>query len=192
MRNMNSFSALDIINRVIDENVHEGDLCIDATAGRGNDTLHLCRLVGESGHVTAFDVQQDAVDSTKALLAANGMLSRADVRLQSHSEMDTLFEEETVSLITFNFGWLPKGDHNIFTQKETSIPAIEKGLRLLKQGGIMTLIIYYGRETGFEERDALLEFFPTLDSRQYTVIEMPFVNRPNCPPIPVVIIKDRI
>ncbi len=192
MRNMNSFSALDIINRVIDENVHEGDLCIDATAGRGNDTLHLCRLVGESGHVTAFDVQQEAVDSTKALLAAKGMLSRADVRLQSHSEMDTLFEEESVSLITFNFGWLPKGDHNIFTQKETSIPAIEKGLRLLKQGGIMTLVIYYGRETGFEERDALLEFFPTLDSRRYTVIEMPFVNRPNCPPIPVVIIKDRI
>ena len=54
-------------------------------------------------------------------------------------------------------GGLPKGDHNIFTNKSTSIPAIEKGLKLLKSGGMMTLIIYYGRETGFEERDALLE-----------------------------------
>ena len=54
----------------------------------------------------------------------------------------------------------------------------------------MTLIIYYGRETGFEEKDALLEFLPTLDSFKYTVIEMPFVNRKNCPPIPIVILKD--
>ncbi|MBQ8514937.1 MAG: methyltransferase domain-containing protein [Ruminococcus sp.] len=186
---MDSFSALDIINRVIDESVQEGDLCIDATAGRGHDTLHLCWLVGDSGHVTAFDIQQAAVDSTKALLEKNGLASRADVLLKSHSEMDELFEENSVSLITFNFGWLPRGDHNIFTKKETSIEAIEKGLRILKDGGIMTLILYYGRETGFEERDALLEFLPTLDCRKYTVVEMPFVNRPNCPPIPILIIK---
>lgn len=190
MKKMSSFSALDIIRRVIDENVHEGDRCIDATAGRGNDTLHLCSLVGDSGHVTAFDIQQEAVDSTIALLEATGMAHRADVRCQSHSEMLSLFEEESIALITFNFGWLPKGDHNIFTRKETSIQAIEQGLRLLRRGGIMTLILYYGRETGFEERDALLEFLPTLDNKQYTVIEMPFVNRVNCPPIPIVIIKD--
>lgn len=190
MRKMDSFSALDIIKRVIDENVIEGDICIDATAGRGYDTLHLSTLVGDSGHVTAFDIQQDAIDSTKKLLLENGMSERATVLLKSHSEMDELFEEGTVSFITFNFGWLPKGDHNIFTQKETSILAIEKGLKLLKSGGIMSLIIYYGRETGFEERDALLEYLPTIDSHKYTVVEMPFVNRPNCPPIPIIIIKD--
>ncbi len=190
MKKMDSFSALEIINRVIDENVQEGDLCIDATAGRGNDTLHLCRLVGDSGHVIAFDIQQDAVDSTRALLEQHGMASRAEVLLKSHSEMAQYAEENSVSLITFNFGWLPKGDHSINTQKDTSIAAIEQGLRLLKSGGIMTLIIYYGRNTGFEERDALLAYLPTLDSRTYTVIEMPFVNRPNCPPIPIVIIKD--
>lgn len=190
MRDMNYFSALDIIKRVIDETVCEGDICVDATAGRGNDTLHLCRLAGDSGHVTSFDIQTDAVESTKALLAENGVAHRADVLLKSHSEMDEILEEETVSLITFNFGWLPKGDHNIFTRKETSIEAIEKGLKLLKKGGIMTLIIYYGRETGFEERDALLEYLPTLDSRKYTVLEMPFVNRPNCPPIPIIIFKN--
>lgn len=190
MKHMDSFSALEIINRVIDENVKEGDLCIDATAGRGNDTLHLCRLVGDTGHVTAFDIQQDAVESTSALLEKYGMSERADVLLRSHSEMGELFEKESVSLIAFNFGWLPKGDHSINTRKETSIAAIEQGLELLKPGGIMTLIIYYGRDTGFEERDALLAYLPTLDSRKYTVIEMPFVNRPNCPPIPIVIIKD--
>lgn len=189
MRNMTSFSALNIINKIIDENVMEGDICIDATAGRGNDTLHLCRLVGDSGHVTAFDIQSEAVESTKELLKNNGMENRGTVLLKSHSEMDTFFEENSVSFITFNFGWLPRGSHNIFTHKETSIEAIEKGLKLLKKGGIMSLIIYYGKETGFEEKDALLNFLPTIDSFKYTVIEMPFVNRPNCPPIPIIIIK---
>ncbi len=184
------FSALNIIQKLITERVKPGDICIDATAGRGNDTLFLAKLVGDSGHVTAFDIQQDAVDSTRRLLEENGMSHRADVHLKSHSEMDEFAEDGTVSCITFNFGWLPKGDHNIFTNKSTSIPAIEKGLKLLKSGGMMTLIIYYGRETGFEERDALLEYLPTIDSSRYTVIEMPFVNRPNCPPIPIVILKD--
>lgn len=187
--NRRSFSALDIIDRVLRENVHEGDICIDATAGRGFDTKLLCELVGESGHVTAFDIQQEAVDSTRKLLADSGLISRADVLLRSHSEMDELFAEESVDCITFNFGWLPKGDHNIFTRPETSIAAIEKGLRLLRSDGIMTLIIYYGRETGFEERDAILSYLPTLDPRSCTVVEMPFVNRPNCPPIPIVIFK---
>ncbi|MGN0696631.1 MAG: class I SAM-dependent methyltransferase [Oscillospiraceae bacterium] len=185
-----SFSALDIIKRAISENVREGDICIDATAGRGNDTLFMASLVGDSGHVTAFDIQSEAVESTKALLEEAGLSYRADVRLQSHAEMDGLFEEGTVSCITFNFGWLPKGDHSISTKKESSLEAIEKGLRLLKKDGIMTLIIYYGRDTGFEEKDAILEYLPTIDSEKYTVLEMPFVNRPNCPPIPIIIFRD--
>lgn len=185
-----SFSALDIIKRAISENVHEGDICIDATAGRGNDTLFMASLVGESGHVTAFDIQSEAVESTKSLLEGAGLSHRADVRLQSHAQMDELFEEGTVSCITFNFGWLPKGDHSISTKKESSLEAIEKGLKLLKKDGIMTLIIYYGRDTGFEERDAILEYLPKIDSEKYTVLEMPFVNRPNCPPIPIIIFRD--
>lgn len=186
-----SFSALDIIRKVIREHVQEGDLCIDATAGRGNDTAFLAGLVGPTGKVLAFDIQEEAVNSTRALLAERGLSDRAEVFLESHSEMGNHAEAQTVSCITFNFGWLPKGDHNIFTKKETSIPAIEAGLELLADGGIMTLIIYYGRETGFEEKDALLSYFPTIDSRKYTVVEMPFVNRDNCPPIPVVIFKGR-
>ena len=124
------FSALNIIHKIVREKVQPGDICIDATAGRGNDTLLLSQLVGSEGRVTAFDIQPEAVESTCALLEANGMTDRARVLLKSHSEMDELFEEDTVSCIMFNFGWLPKGNHNIFTNKSTSIPAIEKGLKL--------------------------------------------------------------
>lgn len=183
------FSALQIIHRVLCEHVQPGDICIDATAGRGKDTLFLAELVGETGHVTAFDIQQDAVESTRVLLAEHGMEGRTSVILDSHAHMAQYAEPGTVSAITFNFGWLPGGDHNVFTRPESSIAAIEAGLSLLREEGIMTLILYYGRETGFAERDALLDYLPTLDSDRYTVVEMPFVNRPNCPPIPIVILK---
>lgn len=183
------FSALNIIHKILREHIKPGDICIDATAGRGRDTLFLAELVGESGLVTAFDIQKDAVESTRALLAENGMYGRARVVLDSHANMADYAEAGTVSAITFNFGWLPGGDHNVFTHSESSIAAINAGLTLLRDEGIMTLIIYYGRETGFAERDALLEFLPTIDSDVYTVVEMPFVNRTNCPPIPIVIYK---
>ena len=185
------FSALQIIHHVLELHIQPGDRCIDATAGRGKDTLFLAKLVGEQGHVTAFDIQQGAIDSTTSLLAENGMTERTSVILDSHANMEQYAEAGTISAITFNFGWLPGGDHNVFTKPDSSIAAIEAGLRLLKEDGIMTLILYYGRETGFTERDALLKYLPTLNSDLYTVVEMPFVNRQNCPPIPIVIFKGR-
>ena len=48
----------------ISEHVKEGDLCIDATMGNGNDTLLLSRLCGEKGHVLAFDIQEMAIQES--------------------------------------------------------------------------------------------------------------------------------
>ena len=183
------FSALEIIHRILRDHIKPGNICIDATAGRGKDTLFLAGLVGENGRVTAFDIQEEAVNSTRALLRENGMDSRVRVILDSHANMAQYAKPGTVSAVTFNLGWLPGGDHNVFTHSDSSIAAIKAGLSLLRDGGIMTLIIYYGRETGFGERDALLDFLPTIDSDIYTVVEMPFVNRTNCPPIPIVILR---
>jgi hypothetical protein len=60
---------------------------------------------------------------------------------------------------------------------------------LLKNGGIVSICIYYGKDTGFDEKNAVLEYLKTIDSHEYTVIVNEFVNRPNCPPIPAFIIK---
>lgn len=185
-----TFNALDISKGVITSRVSEGDICIDATAGRGNDTAFLCELVGESGKVTAFDIQSDAIESTRKLLCEKGLSDRAELVLDSHINMDKYADEGTVSCITFNFGWLPGGDHTVHTNKDTSLEAVNKALRLIKKGGLISMILYYGRDTGFEEKDALLEFVKTIDSDEYTVITAEFSNRPNCPPIPIFIIRE--
>ena len=98
-----TFNALDISKGVITSRVSEGDICIDATAGRGNDTAFLCELVGKSGKVTAFDIQSDAIESTRKLLSEKGLSDRAELVLDSHINMDKYADEGTVSCITFNF-----------------------------------------------------------------------------------------
>ena len=108
----------------------------------------------------------------------------------SHSDMDIVAAPESADCIVFNFGWLPGGSHKIFTRPDTSIAAVEAGLKILKPGGVMSLCLYYGRDCGYEERDALLSYFQTIDDRKFTVLVSQFVNRPNDPPIPVFIWKD--
>ena len=183
-------NTLGVAHRFIREQVRPGAFCIDATAGNGHDTALLCELCGPSGRVLAFDIQESAVQATKRRLAGCGFQNRAEVILDSHSNMDRYAEKESVDCIVFNFGYLPGGDHRVFTTAATSIPAIEKGLALLKPRGVMSLCIYYGGDSGYEEKEALLTYLKTVDPRQYTVLLHQFYNRPNDPPIPVFLYKE--
>lgn len=182
------FNALGLSHKWIFEHVKNGDLCIDATCGKGRDTLFLSKLVGNSGHVFAFDIQKEAIEQTKALLKSEGC-ENVTVIWDCHSKL-TRYIHRDVAAIMFNFGWLPGGDHNVFSLPETSIAALRAGLDLLSAGGIITLCIYYGKETGYAERDALLSYLKTLDQGMYSVLKAEFVNRKNEPPIAVLIRKE--
>lgn len=182
------WNTLNISHEAIKAFVNKGDICIDATAGRGFDTAFLSELVGDNGKVYAFDIQQEAIDSTNELLKSKGAINVKTI-LDSHANIDKYVTQEEVSCITFNFGWLPKGNHAICTHADTSIIAINKGLKLLKDNGIISLCIYYGKDTGFDERDAILKYLKTIDSKKYTVLVTDFSNRPNCPPIFALIVK---
>ena len=167
----------------------KGGTYIDATMGNGNDTLFLCRLAGEKGRVLAFDIQEQAVRSTKALLAERGCGEKARLIQDGHEYMDRYLEPESADVICFNFGYLPGGDHRIATRPDTSLKAIQKGLEILKRGGMMSLCIYSGGETGFEEKDCILEYLRKLPAKEYTVIVNEYYNRKNCPPLPVFVFK---
>lgn len=181
-------NALTLVHNAIKAYVGEGGVCIDATAGRGYDTAFLCELVGKDGSVTAFDVQQDAIDSTKNLLESKGLCAR--LVLDSHANMANYFDEESVDCIVFNLGYLPKGDHSVYTHFESTKAAIEAGLTLLKRGGLMCVSVYYGGDSGYEEKDALLPWLKTLDDEKYQVLATFFFNWKKDPPIPILIIKN--
>ena len=162
---MKNFQITQWCARFIKEQVSPGDLCIDATMGNGNDTLLLSTLCGK-----------DAPDNYTLLL-------------ESHTQMSSYAKENSVSCITFNLGYLPGGDHTMATKSDSSIAALTQGLSLLKKGGLISLCIYSGGDSGFEERDAVLTWLATLDPHKYLVIRSDYYNRPNHPPIPVLIIK---
>jgi len=186
---MKKYQITEWCHHFIKEHVRPGDICIDATAGNGNDTVILCELAGEQGKVLAFDIQEEAITNTKKRLEKHKLVERAELHLESHVNMGKYAKADSVSCIVFNFGYLPGGDHNLATRKESSILAIHEGLHLLKKGGMMSLCIYSGGDSGFEERDGILEELKRLDGKQYLVIVSQYYNRPNHPPIPVLILK---
>lgn len=173
----------------IREHIHPGSFCIDATMGNGHDTKFLCELVGKEGQVLAFDIQETALRKTKKRLEESKSPENYRLILDSHSHMDQYAKAETVDCIVFNFGYLPGGDHQLTTKSSSSIAAIEQALSLLKKGGLMSLCIYSGGDSGFEERDALLPYLKGLDPKKYLVILSSYYNRPKNPPIPVLIWK---
>ena len=182
-------NTLSMVHEFLKQHVAPGAFCIDATAGKGRDTALLCRLAGESGRVLAFDIQPDATAQTKALLAAEGL--NAEVILDTHAHMEQYAAPETVDCVVFNFGRLPGGDPAVFTRAESSVAAINAGLRLLKPGGVMAIALYYGKENGYGERDAILAHLQTLDERRFSVLCCDWANRRNDPPMPIFIWKER-
>ena len=182
-------NTLAMVHEFLKQHVAPGAFCIDATAGKGRDTALLCRLAGESGRVLAFDIQPDATAQTKALLAAEGL--NAEVILDTHAHMEQYAAPETVDCVVFNFGRLPGGDPAVFTRAESSVAAINAGLRLLKPGGVMAIALYYGKENGYGERDAILAHLQTLDDRRFSVLRCDWANRRNDPPMPIFIWKER-
>lgn len=167
----------------------EGRVFIDATVGNGYDTEFLCQGVGATGKVIGFDIQELAIAHTKERLEKAGVLERCQLILDGHQNLLQYVEENTIDGIVFNFGYLPGGDHTLHTKGETSIQAIERGLKALKQGGIMSLCIYSGQDSGFEEKNAILEYLKEINQKEYVIIKSEFYNRPNNPPIPVFLIK---
>ncbi len=186
---MPSFNALTLSHEFMKQHVRPGAVCIDATAGRGGDTAFLAELVGNAGKVYAFDIQQQALDITKDLLETKQLAHRVSLILDGHEHMADHLMPGSVDLICFNFGWLPGGDHNIFTHADTSIAAIDAALSLLKPDGAMSLCIYYGRNNGYSERDAILDHLKTIDPKIASVLVCDFVNRKNDPAIPVFVLK---
>lgn len=181
-------SIVDWTHQFLMQYVKEGDICIDATVGNGGDMLFLARLVGKQGSVTGFDIQQIALDHTRENLEQHGV--NGTLYLDSHANMAEYFEPESVAAIVFNLGYLPGGDHKLATKGDSTIQAIEAGLSLLKKGGVISLCIYSGGDSGFEEKEAVLAYLKELDHRKYLVITNEFYNKPNHPPMPVFIIKN--
>lgn len=168
--------------------IETGDVAVDATAGNGHDTLFLAQLVGTTGHVYAFDIQQEAINATTKRLEENEVASRATVILDGHESISSYVTRE-VSGAIFNLGYLPGANHEVITTGNTTIQAIEQLLQLLKVGGLIVLVVYHGHEGGKEERDEVLKYVSSLPQKYVHVLRYEFINQQNNPPFIIALEK---
>ena len=74
--------------------LREGDTCADFTMGNGHDTLFLSTTVGEGGKVYAFDIQESALESTRARLESEGAPKNYTLIKDSHSNLGLYIKEK--------------------------------------------------------------------------------------------------
>jgi len=183
-------SALAYTHTLIKQTVQPGDTVIDATVGNGHDTLLLARLVGDAGKVIGFDIQEKAITATTNRLNEAGLHNRVQLHHKGHEAIDeVLSSSESVSLVVYNLGYLPKGDKSVVTTPDTTIDSLAQALAHLKKNGLVLLMIYYGHEGGKEEKDAVLRFAEVLPQKDYSVLHYHYLNQKNSPPFLIAIEK---
>lgn len=163
------------------EHLREGDVAVDFTMGNGNDTLFLSKAVGETGRVYAFDIQEEALASTRAHLESNGAPQNYTLICASHHRVKE-FVSEPIKAGMFNLGYLPRsGKKAVTTMRETTMPAVEAALELLAPDGVLIVAIYPGHEEGALEGEMLREYFSSLSRFRICPSEFKILNSPTSP-----------
>ena len=165
-------------------------LCIDATCGNGGDTAFLCGITAPDGRVLGFDIQPEAIASTRKTLGQKGIpAGRYELHCQSHADLLQVVQPGTADAVMFNFGWLPGADHSVFSTADSSIPALKAALEAVRPGGVVTAILYSGQVIGSGEKQTVLEFLRALPLKSFTVLVCDFANWAETAPLPCIILK---
>jgi len=190
---MPRISLVEKAHRILAGHLPRGGLAIDATAGNGHDTLFLAKHTGSTGHVYAFDIQQQAIKATRKLLQQAGLLRRVTL---FHAGHETLLEHlpgravGKIHTATFNLGYLPGGDKTLITSAETSITALSATCQALAPAGCITIMVYPGHPGGVQEADAVKRWCGRLDRRLFTVQKITLQGCRRQPPQLLVITRN--
>lgn len=139
----------------------DGGQAVDATAGKGLDTLFLARCVGPTGRVWAFDLQASALDTTRMRLEAAGCAPQVTLIHAGHQYLAAHLASSAATgldVVMFNLGYLPGGDHEIVTRPETTLTALTAARALLAPTGLISLMVYRGHPGGEREYQAILDW----------------------------------
>ena len=167
-----------LINEYIKNFKHDDMEFIDATCGRGNDTIYMANLLKDFGHVYSYDIQEEAISYTKQALIENN-IDNVTLKLQSHEFID----EDTIDLVIFNLGYLPNGDKTITTKKETTLNSLKKVINriCLNPDMLIIVVLYPGHEEGKLESELVDKYLFSLPSKDYLISKYQNYNRPTAP-----------
>ncbi len=178
----------DLAHHAVRPVIQAGDVVIDATAGNGLDTVFLAQQTGPGGHVYAFDIQEEALESTAAKLKESNLEKWVTLILDGHENMAE-YVNGPVSVIMYNLGYLPGAGSRISTRFDTTLRSFQQALALLKPEGMISIVLYPGHRQGKLEKEGLLKVFEELPPSEYLVLHQCYLNKSSEPPELVVIQK---
>ena len=66
---------------------------------------------------------------------------------------------------------------------ETTLESVKQAMRIIKPGGVVSVIAYPGHDEGANELAGLSEFLKDIDQNEFDILRSEFINQKNRPPI---------
>ncbi len=171
---------LELHKYFIRNHLHPGDVAVDFTMGNGHDTEFLSKTVGESGHVYAFDIQEQAVTSTARRLREAGCPGNYTLIHDSHQYVKN-YVKTPFRAGMFNLGWLPGGDKSITTLRESTMPAVKAAIELMDRDAILNIAVYPGHAEGDAEGQMLCTYLSGISRHKICATRVNILNSPTSP-----------
>lgn len=171
-------------------------IALDATCGNGHDTLFLAKSLreahaGKDHLVISLDVQQQAMENTRKLLAENLLADNVLLLLQSHEALESILGnmqnnyEAPARLCVgmYNLGYLPGSDKKIKTCKRSTLVSLCAVGERLAAGGLLSIHAYGGHPGGLEELEALDDWSSKLEPEAWSVARYCIHNKRTRPEV---------
>ncbi len=169
------------------QQIQPGKTVLDATAGRGLDTLFLAKLLfpNSSSRLIALDIQKDAIEATQSRLKTEGLLDGNNIEIiqQSHSDLRLFLKPNEASLITYNLGYLPGGNKSITTLLDSTKSSLISAKECLEESGMISITFYPGHPAGFIEKDMLIPWIFEWDPKAWAISRHSFALRESSPSV---------
>ena len=175
-------TATQIFKMLIAPFVFEGMVAVDCTMGNGHDTLFLAEQAGPTGKVYGFDVQASAIKATKDRLSQNEGIAPCVLFHTGHEHLKASVKE-AADIVVYNLGYLPRHDKSVTTMTQTTLDSVKQAMKIIKPGGLVSVIAYPGHEEGANELAGLSAFLKDIDQTEFDILKSEFINQKNRPPI---------
>ena len=80
------------------------------------------------------------------------------VHQKNHAYLANYAEQGAVAAVMFNLGYLPGEDHQLTTVPEDTLAALDAASRVLKSGGVISVVCYPGHEGGAVDANSVEEW----------------------------------
>lgn len=171
-------NVTDLSHDIISKYCTDFQIAVDETLGNGYDTDF---LITKFSKVYSFDIQEAAIENYPQKEAENLKLVN-----DSHENVDE-YVKENIDAAMYNLGFLPGGDKTITTTYKSTLISLEKTLRSLNSGGLITIAAYCGHEQGKEEYEKLINYVKDLPKDKFGVMLHSYINRNELSPKLIVI-----